>query len=276
MFQYNDRIVFCGIGKSGHLCNLFNASLQSIGFQSAVLCPVDALHGDIGVFKNKFSLFILSKSGESEELYRLCMHIKEFHDIKVNLVTMNDSSSLSSISDNVILINKTHDGNDYGLPSNSIVEYTKWFYTSFNDILKNLDNPRSIIGYSHPNGVIGLNYKTLSSLNVKLLDSNYIFTNDLTVDSIVFKISENKTGQLYIVDQNFNLLNVVTDGDLRRIGLNSKLIEFCITTRNFLSTSKSNTFYEVVNIMKDNNIYHLPVIDGKKLVNIVSISDLLS
>ena len=69
ILKKRDYIIFTGVGKSGHIARLFNASMQSIGFNSSYLDITDALHGDVGIFFNKnIKLIAISKSGESIEL----------------------------------------------------------------------------------------------------------------------------------------------------------------------------------------------------------------
>lgn len=45
------KLVICGVGKSGKIARKLEATMNSMGVQSAFLHPTEALHGDLGIVR---------------------------------------------------------------------------------------------------------------------------------------------------------------------------------------------------------------------------------
>jgi arabinose-5-phosphate isomerase len=65
------RVIVSGVGKSGLIARKLAATLTSTGTAATYLHPVDSLHGDLGLVGRSDVAIVLSKSGESEELFGL-------------------------------------------------------------------------------------------------------------------------------------------------------------------------------------------------------------
>src|SRR5690349_23907766 len=65
------RLIVSGVGKSGLIARKLAATLTSTGTAASYLHPVDSLHGDLGLVGRTDVAIVLSKSGESEELFGL-------------------------------------------------------------------------------------------------------------------------------------------------------------------------------------------------------------
>lgn len=65
------RVLVCGVGKSGLVARKLAATLTSTGTPASFLHPVDSLHGDLGIVGPGDVAIVLSKSGETEELFGL-------------------------------------------------------------------------------------------------------------------------------------------------------------------------------------------------------------
>ena len=63
------RVVVSGIGKSGAIAHKIAATFTSTGTPATSLHPVDSLHGDLGLVDRDTVAVILSKSGETDELF---------------------------------------------------------------------------------------------------------------------------------------------------------------------------------------------------------------
>lgn len=66
-----DRVIVSGIGKSGAIAQKIAGTLTSTGTAATWLHPVESLHGDLGVVRPGSVGIILSKSGETDELFGL-------------------------------------------------------------------------------------------------------------------------------------------------------------------------------------------------------------
>jgi arabinose-5-phosphate isomerase len=65
------RVIVSGVGKSGLIARKIAATLTSTGTAATYLHPIDSLHGDLGIVGGGDAAILLSKSGESEELFGL-------------------------------------------------------------------------------------------------------------------------------------------------------------------------------------------------------------
>lgn len=64
-----ERVIVSGIGKSGAIAQKIAGTLTSTGTLATWLHPVESLHGDLGVVSRSSAAIILSKSGETDELF---------------------------------------------------------------------------------------------------------------------------------------------------------------------------------------------------------------
>ena len=65
------RVIVSGVGKSGLIARKIAATLTSTGTPASYLHPVDSLHGDLGIVGPDDVAIVLSKSGESQDLFGL-------------------------------------------------------------------------------------------------------------------------------------------------------------------------------------------------------------
>src|SRR2546428_11875649 len=70
------RIIVSGLGKSGLIARKIAATFTSTGTPATFLHPVDSLHGDLGIVGRDDVAVLLSKSGESDELFGLVDQLK--------------------------------------------------------------------------------------------------------------------------------------------------------------------------------------------------------
>lgn len=93
------------------------------------------------------------------------------------------------------------------------------------------------------------------------------------------KINKNEKGFLIVLDNN-QVCGVITDGDIRRDLIKSKILKKKIDevyNPNFKYLSLNDGFVKVVEYFKENNLKFLPIIDeNKKLCNIITKTNLHS
>src|SRR5918999_613970 len=65
------RVIVTGVGKSGLVARKIAATLTSTGTPASYLHPIDSLHGDLGIVGRHDVAVVLSKSGESQDLFGL-------------------------------------------------------------------------------------------------------------------------------------------------------------------------------------------------------------
>src|SRR5258707_7343811 len=70
------RVIVSGVGKSGLIARKIAATFTSTGTTATFLHPVDSLHGDLGIVGRGDVAILLSKSGESDDLFGLIQQLE--------------------------------------------------------------------------------------------------------------------------------------------------------------------------------------------------------
>ena len=115
-------------------------------------------------------------------------------------------------------------------------------------------------------------------------DKFTVVTPEVTLVTVLEKMSEFKIGHVCVVDTQMKLVGVFTDGDFRRLILNIQkplpallyddIVKYASTSPK--TTYVDGDFSEVKKIMSENKIWDLPVIDrDQKLVGLIHMSSLL-
>jgi len=89
------KILVCGIGKSGLIGRKIAATFSSIGAPAIFLHPLEALHGDIGIAGGGDAAIFLSKSGSTRELLEILPFLKKKNIPVVLLAGKIDAPRLS-------------------------------------------------------------------------------------------------------------------------------------------------------------------------------------
>jgi arabinose-5-phosphate isomerase len=91
------RVIVSGIGKSGLIARKIAATLTSTGTAATYLHPVDSLHGDLGLVGPNDVAIVLSKSGESEELFGLIGSLQRL-GVPIIAITGGMASTLARVA----------------------------------------------------------------------------------------------------------------------------------------------------------------------------------
>jgi arabinose-5-phosphate isomerase len=91
------RVIVSGVGKSGLIARKLAATLTSTGTVATYLHPVDSLHGDLGLVGRNDVAIVLSKSGESEELFGLVGSLQRL-GVPIIAITGAMSSTLARVA----------------------------------------------------------------------------------------------------------------------------------------------------------------------------------
>src|SRR5438045_6499266 len=92
------RLVISGIGKSAIVAQKIVATLNSTGTPSLFMHAADAIHGDMGMIKEKDVVVVISKSGESDEIKVLVPLIRNSGN-KIIAIAGNSLSFLAKNAD---------------------------------------------------------------------------------------------------------------------------------------------------------------------------------
>ena len=123
--------------------------------------------------------------------------------------------------------------------------------------------------------------KIASLRNIKSFKENFSFGTETPISEIALALKDKKIGAVPIVDQDNKLLGIVSERDIV-----SKLVveakDADLTTAKEIMTSKiitaklNDDINYTIDIMKNNNIRHMPVLDANnRLTDFFSIRDFL-
>ena len=90
-------------------------------------------------------------------------------------------------------------------------------------------------------------------------------------------IAQCKSGSVVIVNEQNDVMNIITDGDIRRLGDGERLVRFAIRERNVIEVTEQMSIQSVRDIMKRESISSVPVTDEKgKFLYSLNIRDLFT
>lgn len=119
VLQTSGKVVFLGVGKSGHIGKKLAATFASTGTPSFFVHATEAVHGDLGMIEKEDLIIAISNSGETKELLSTFASLKLI-GCKIVALTGDNNSSLAKKSDFVLEVNVSGEADDYNLaPSNS-------------------------------------------------------------------------------------------------------------------------------------------------------------
>src|SRR3954469_23056265 len=92
------KLIFTGVGKNAPIAQKIAATFNSTGVSSCFLDATQALHGDLGLVDEPDLTFLLSNSGQSEEILRLVPMLKR-SGAQIADVPSNPASDLARNAD---------------------------------------------------------------------------------------------------------------------------------------------------------------------------------
>jgi len=103
---------------------------------------------------------------------------------------------------------------------------------------------------------------------------------DNTVFEAIQLMSEKNVGAL-LVTEHGKLIGIVSERDYtRKVALKGKTSKDLrvrdIISEKVMSVTPQNTVEECMRLMTENRVRHLPVLDGEKIIGVVSIGDLVN
>lgn len=113
------KLIFTGVGKSGHIGEKLAATFASTGTPSFFMHATEAMHGDLGMVTDEDLVFDISNSGETKEAIN---PIDPIHRLgaKIVAVTGKATSTLAKKSDYLLEVKVDGEADKFNLaPTNS-------------------------------------------------------------------------------------------------------------------------------------------------------------
>lgn len=272
------RVVITGMGKSGHIGRKISATMASTGTTSFFLHPSEASHGDLGMISAGDTVIAISNSGESKELSDILVYCKRF-SIPLIAITKNPDSSLGKNSDLVLRLPPNREACPLGLaPMSSTTATLVMGDILAADLMVRKGFTEDDFKLRHPGGKLGAILRHVSDI-MHTGEEMPLISEDAIMQDALMTMSAKMLGCVGIINQQGELIGMITDGDLRRWMKPNLISEKVVNvmTKNPRTVSADILIAEAVNIMNNTGrgITNMFVMDGKKPVGIIHIHDCL-
>lgn len=274
------RVILTGIGKSGHIAKKIAATMSSLGTPAYYLHPAEGAHGDLGVITRDDLVLAFSYSGETDEIIQLIPSIKKIQ-AKLVSITCRPNSTLERNADLSIHLNIIREACPHNLAPTTSSTATLVFGDALAVVLSKLiDFQPENFAVFHPKGALGKRLLTkVSDLMFKGEENPVIHCAEMLKKAIIV-MSEKGLGAISVVDDQGQLVGIVTDGDLRRTiekydNLPSLRVQE-IMTKNPIVIEPDVLAVEAIKPMQAKEIMVLPVVDKeRKPVGMIRLHDIV-
>ena len=273
------KIVLSGVGKSGHIGHKIAATLASTGSPSVFLHPVEAMHGDLGLFTENDLLIALSYSGETDEVLCVLPAAKRL-GVSVVAITGSAESRLAGWCDLTVLMPVPKEACPFNLaPTTSTTALLALGDALAIVLLQQRGFGASDYAKLHPGGAIGQSV-TLSVADImRTGDRSPCVAWDTPVREALVKMTGARCGCVAVVDSGRRLQGIFTDGDFRRhIMTDPNLLESpvgAVMTESPVTVRVDAMAIELLKILETRKIDDVLVVDGLgRAVGLVDVQDL--
>lgn len=274
------KLIFSGVGKNAHIAQKIAATFNSTGVSSCFLDATQALHGDLGLVDDGDLAFLLSNSGQSEEIVRLVPVLKRF-GLRIVAFTSNPSSDLARNADHRLLYRVPREACPLELaPTASTTAAIALGDALAMVLLEARGLTRDDFAKYHPAGNLGrvllLRVKDIMRTGDRLPTA----LDRVSTQDAILAMTRAKSGSIALVSRkNGKLTGILTDGDFRRSALSgadflSKPVA-TFMTRNPKVISENALGVDALRLFEAHKIDDLIVVDGRgRPVGLIDSQDL--
>ena len=277
MLENKGNLVFTGIGKSAIIAQKIVATMNSTGTTAVFMHAADAIHGDLGIVREGDVVVVLSKSGETPEIKVLVPLIK-LRGNKIVAIVGNRDSYLAAQADYVLDVTVGEEAIPGSLaPTSSTTAQLVMGDALALVLMRCRGFSTEDFAKFHPGGALGkqlyLRVKDLYTRN----ERPEVGPDD-NLTRVIIEMTHKRLGATVVMHDE-RILGIITDGDLRRMLMNTTDIEHVKASQ--IMTSNPKTIEEdalVVNAlhkMRENSITQLPVVKDGKYLGIIHLHDIL-
>jgi len=270
------RVIVSGVGKSGLIARKIAATLTSTGTPASYLHPVDSLHGDLGIVGRDDVAILLSKSGETDELFGLLGALQRL-SVPIIAITGGKDSTLSKVARETLDAGVAEEACPHDLAPTSSTTVALALGDALAVALLDVKGfRRSDFAELHPGGSLGRKL----SLRVAdvMLPPQGLLPAGATMRDAVVALARHRG--LAIVATDGRLEGVITPGDLSRLAQSDPDFLAVPVTRVMTRAPKSAESAELAGAalgrMERHGIMAMPVLDGQgRIEGVVHLHDLM-
>ena len=270
------KVIFTGIGKSGHIAKKISSTMSSTGTASQFCHSTEMSHGDLGIIKKNDIVIIISNSGNSIELEGIINFCKKNKIYTIGISSVKKSNLINSTNMSLI-IPTAEEACSIGLAPTTSTSMAliigDIICVSLMKVKKfSTRNYRNI----HPGGSLGeslLQVKKIMHIGKKipLIDEN------ASMRDAVLEITRKSFGHVGVINKSRKIIGIITDGDLRRAinnNLLDKKVNLIMKSSPFL-IKEDKLCSEALKLMNSKKISCLFIENNLKPIGIVHIHDCL-
>ena len=272
------RLIVTGIGKSAIVGQKIVATLNSTGTPAIFMHAADAIHGDLGMIQDDDVVLCLSKSGETAEIKVLIPLIKNLGNSIIAIVS-NKNSYLAQQANFVLHtpVEQEADPNNLAPTTSTTVQIVMGDALATSLLAVKGFTPNDFAKF-HPGGTLGKQmYLRVSDLYPK--NEQPKVNINIALRPIILEISSKRLGMTAVLDDDENLVGIITDGDLRRMLTEEKevnhLIASDIMTVNPKTIDSNALAVNALELMREKSITQLIVVDNSTYVGVIHLHDLI-
>jgi arabinose-5-phosphate isomerase len=277
---HGGKVIVTGLGKSGFVAQKLAATLCSTGTPAAFLHPVDAMHGDVGIYAEGDPTILLSKSGTTLELLRLIPVLRGLNSPLIGIIG-NRVSPLAKQIDVLLDASVRAEADPHNLaPTASTAVATAIGDALALAVMQTRELTPDDFAQRHPAGQLGRNLRVTVRQVMHSGDEVAWANSESSIKQVIIAMNRCPLGAACVVGEDGRLEGVITDGDLRRaLQSNDDIREVRaggLMTVRPVTVSPDATLKEALRLMEDrpSQISVLPVMEGERCLGLVRLHDL--
>ncbi len=277
LLENKGNLVFTGIGKSAIIAQKIVATMNSTGTTAVFMHAADAIHGDLGIVREGDVVVVLSKSGETPEIKVLVPLIK-LRGNKIVAIVGNRNSYLASQADYVLDVTVGEEAMPGSLaPTSSTTAQLVMGDALALILMRCRGFSTDDFAKFHPGGALGKQlYLRVKDLYTRNERPEVCPDDNLT--RVIIEMTHKRLGAT-VVCSGDEVLGIITDGDLRRMLMNTTDIEHVKASQIMTTCPKTiddeDLVVDALHKMRENSITQLPVVSDGKYLGIIHLHDIL-
>ncbi len=287
------RIVVSGIGKSGLIGAKISATFASLGLPSHVLHAAEAVHGDLGRLRRDDIALLLSYSGNTEEVVNLAAILRS-DDIPRIGISANNGTKLAKLCSAHLPLGDIIEA----CPLNLAPTASTTAMLAVGDALALATSRRRNFNEDdfhkhHPGGMLGVGLRPIvDAIRFKVGENLPVIQDHMTVNQALVQARPDETdgaspvkgrrsGALLLVESSGKLTGIFTDGDLRRLVIDSPAA-LDGPIRDVMTHAPAHLVVtdlvrDAVQLIRERRLDEIPVLDTEgRPVGLVDVQDLIS
>ena len=270
------RVIFTGIGKSGHIAKKISSTMSSTGTPSQFCHSTEMSHGDLGIISKNDIIIILSNSGNSVELKGVINFCKKHKIFSIGISSAKNSNLIKSVNMSLI-IPLADEACAIGLaPTTSTTMALVLGDIICVSLMKKKKFSTKEYRNIHPGGSLGESLVQVKKImhtgnKLPLIDEN------ASMKDAVLEITKKSFGHVGVINKAKKIIGILTDGDLRR-SINNNLLDKkvkLVMKSSPLLIKEDELCSDALDLMNSKKISCLFIEKNQKPVGIIHIHDCL-